>query len=114
MVLISRRNRSTALGLPVMSMSASDPVKISAVRAWVVAVGGDDSGVLKVAQALAEGLGGDPAEAVHQVGEPFGAGEKVADHQQAPSVADAFQRACDLAEVLVGANVPGHVLHNTS
>ena len=38
MVLISRRNRSTALGLPVMSMSASDLAKISAVRAWVVAV----------------------------------------------------------------------------
>jgi hypothetical protein len=32
-------------------------------------------------QALAERLGGDPAEAVHQVGKPLGAGEKVADHQ---------------------------------
>ena len=78
------------------------------------AVGGDDSGVLKLAQALAERLGGDPAEAVHQVGEPFGAGEQVADHQQAPPVADALQGARDQAEVVVGANVPGHVLHNTS
>jgi len=39
-------------------------------------VGGDDSGILKLAQALAEDLGGDPAEAVHQVGEPLGASEK--------------------------------------
>ena len=53
-----------------------------------LAVGGDDSGVVELAQALAERLGGDPAEAVHQVGEPLGAGEKVADHQQAPPVAD--------------------------
>jgi hypothetical protein len=30
-----------------------------------------------------------------------GAGEKVADHQQAPPVADAFQRACAQAEVVV-------------
>ena len=51
--------------------------------------------VFKLAQALAERLGGDPAEAVHQVGEPLGAGEQVADHQQAPPVADALQGACD-------------------
>ena len=39
---------------------------------------------------------------------------KVADHQQAPPVADALQGARGQAEVVVGANVPGHVPHNTS
>ncbi len=73
-----------------------------------LAVGGDDPGFLKLAQALAERLGGDPAEAVHQVGEPLGAGEQVADHQQAPPVADAFQGARGQAEVVVGTNVPSH------
>jgi len=34
-------------------------------------VGGDDPGVFELAQPLAERLGGDPAEAVHQVGEPL-------------------------------------------
>jgi hypothetical protein len=36
------------------------------------------------------------------------------DHQQPPSVADAFQRARDQAEVVIGANVPRHGLRNTS
>jgi hypothetical protein len=72
-------------------------------------VGGDDSGVLQVAQALAERLGSYPAEPVHQVGEPLGPGEEVADHQQAPPVADAFQCARDQAEVIVSTCVPGHL-----
>ena len=72
------------------------------------AVGGDDPGALKLAQALAERLGGDPAEAVHQVGEPFGAGEQVADHQQAPPVADLLQGPGNRAEVVVGTDVPCH------
>jgi len=38
MALISRRNRSTALGLPVMSMPRSDPAKMRVARDWVVAV----------------------------------------------------------------------------
>jgi len=38
MAPISCRNRWTAPGSPVMSMSRSDPAKMRAVRAWVVAV----------------------------------------------------------------------------
>jgi hypothetical protein len=38
MVLISCRNRSAASVSPVMSMPASDPVKMRAARDWVVAV----------------------------------------------------------------------------
>src|SRR5437764_12321652 len=38
MVLISRRNRSAAPVSPVMSITASDPVKMRAARDWVVAV----------------------------------------------------------------------------
>jgi hypothetical protein len=38
MVPISRRNRSAAPVSPVMSMPASDPVKMRAARDWVVAV----------------------------------------------------------------------------
>jgi len=41
-------------------------------------------------------------------------GQKAANHQQAPPVADAFQRAGDQpkdqAEVFVGTNVPSHVI----
>jgi hypothetical protein len=57
--------------------------------------------VLELARAQGEGLRGDPAEAVRQVGEPLGAGEEITNHQQAPPVADAFQRAGDQAEVVV-------------
>ena len=63
---------------------------------------------------LAALAGGDPAEAVHQVGEPFGTGKQVTDHQQAPPVADALQGARGQAEVVVGTDVPCHALHNTS
>jgi NAD(P)H-dependent FMN reductase len=38
MVLISWRNRWTGPDSPVMSMPVSDPAKMRAVRAWVVAV----------------------------------------------------------------------------
>jgi hypothetical protein len=38
MVPISRRNRSAAPVSPVMSMPASDPVKMRPARDWVVAV----------------------------------------------------------------------------
>jgi NAD(P)H-dependent FMN reductase len=38
MVPISQRNRSAAPVSPVMSMPASDPVKMRAARDWVVAV----------------------------------------------------------------------------
>jgi hypothetical protein len=81
-----------------------------------LAVGGDDPGLLQLAQARAERLGGDPAEALDQVSESLGAAEQVADHQQAPPVADALQGARHQAEVVVGTNIPSHRhgLHNTS
>ena len=51
----------------------------------------DDDPHPQLAQALAERLQDDAAEAAHQVGRTFGAGRPVADHQQAHQVADTLQ-----------------------
>jgi hypothetical protein len=65
MVLISRRNRSAALVSPVMSMSASEPVKMRATGDWVVAVivtsagaSGGPAGWLVVVGGEVDGLNG--------------------------------------------------------
>ena len=53
-----------------------------------LAVGSDDPRAVKLAQPLAERLGSDTAEAVHQVGKPLGTGEQITYHQQAPPEED--------------------------